>query len=108
MSAATKAVPKFKRVIPLLNRVLIKKSEPATETKGGIVLPDNTKAKLQKGTVVAVGPGGRTEQGQHIPMSVRAGDEVLLADYGGTKVELEGNEVYFLYRESEILAKLYD
>lgn len=108
MASATKAAVKFKRLVPMFNRVLIKKADPDVQTKGGIVLPDNTKAKIQKGTVIAVGPGSINDAGHQVPVSVRPGDEVLLADYGGTKVELDGNETYFLFRETEILAKLYD
>ncbi|XP_056634122.1 10 kDa heat shock protein, mitochondrial-like [Diorhabda carinulata] len=108
MSAAPKIATavKIKKIVPLMNRVLIKKAEPETQTKGGIVLPDKTKVKLQRGTVLAVGPGNKTENGQIVPVNVCPGDEVILADYGGTKIELDKDEVYFLYRENEILAKL--
>ncbi|KAG5887456.1 hypothetical protein JTB14_017312 [Gonioctena quinquepunctata] len=108
MAAAPKSITKLKRIVPLFNRILIKIADPASQTKGGIVLPDNVKAKVQRGTVIAVGPGSRNEHGQQIPMSVRPGDEVILADYGGTKVQLEEKEVYYIYRENEILAKIYE
>ncbi|KAJ3654318.1 hypothetical protein Zmor_013513 [Zophobas morio] len=95
-----------KRLIPLFDRVLIKKAEVVTKTKGGIVIPEKAQAKVLKGTVVAVGPGSRNTNGEHVPLTVKVGDDVLLPEYGGTKVELEENQEYHLFRESDILAKL--
>ncbi|KAK9879554.1 hypothetical protein WA026_006622 [Henosepilachna vigintioctopunctata] len=95
-----------KRLLPLLDRVLVRKAEAITKTKGGIVIPDKAAAKVLQATVVAVGPGARNKNGEHIPLSVKVGDNVLLPEYGGTKVELEENQEYHLFRESDILAKL--
>ncbi|XP_050517836.1 10 kDa heat shock protein, mitochondrial-like [Diabrotica virgifera virgifera] len=110
MSAAVKVAraANIKKIIPLMNRVLIKKAEADTHTEGGIVLPDKTKVKVQRGTVVAVGPGIRNESGQIVPVNVNTGDEVILADYGGTKIEMDKDEVYYIYRDHELLAKLTD
>ncbi|XP_043290147.1 10 kDa heat shock protein, mitochondrial [Venturia canescens] len=102
MSAAALA----KRVIPLLDRVLVQRAEAITKTKGGIVLPEKAQAKVHRGTVVAIGPGSRNEQGTHVPLSVKVGDMVLLPEYGGTKVELEDKTEFHLFRESDILAKI--
>lgn len=60
---------------------------------------------LNLGTVVATGPGTRTEKGEILPMCVRVGDEVLLPEYSGARVQMDENETYFMFRESEILAK---
>lgn len=95
-----------KRLIPLFDRVLIQKAEAVTKTKGGIVIPEKAQAKVLRGTVVAVGPGSRNQNGEHVPLSVKVGDQVLLPEYGGTKVELEENSEFHLFRESDILAKL--
>lgn len=92
--------------MPLFDRVLIQRAEAVTKTKGGIVLPEKAQAKVLQGTVVAIGPGQRNDQGQHIPLSVKVGDVVLLPEYGGTKVELEDNKELHLFREADILAKL--
>ncbi|CAG9768184.1 unnamed protein product [Ceutorhynchus assimilis] len=94
---------RIKRIVPLFNRILVKRDDPVKETRGGIVLPD-TKSNVQKGTVIAVGPGTRTDKGTPVPIFLKVGDEVMLPDYGGTKVNVE-EETYFLFRESEILAK---
>ncbi|GLV38763.1 uncharacterized protein CBL_05761 [Carabus blaptoides fortunei] len=95
-----------KKLIPLLDRVLIQRAEAVTKTKGGIVIPEKAQAKVLKGTVIAVGPGGRNNNGEHVPMSIKVGDTVLLPEYGGTKVELEQDKEFHLFRESDILAKV--
>ncbi|KAI8119904.1 hypothetical protein FF38_10857 [Lucilia cuprina] len=96
-----------KRIIPMLDRILVQRAETLTTTKGGIVLPEKAQGKMMHGTVVAVGPGARNAQtGATIPMDVKAGDRVLLPEYGGTKVELEDKKEYLLFRESDILAKV--
>ncbi|XP_030746435.1 10 kDa heat shock protein, mitochondrial [Sitophilus oryzae] len=96
----------LKRLVPLFDRVLIKKAEAITKTKGGIVIPEKAQGKILHGTVVAVGPGQRKEDGTHIPIAVKVGEQVLLPEYGGTKVEVEENVEYHLYRETDILAKV--
>jgi len=85
--------------------VLIQRSEALTKTAGGIVIPEKAQAKVLQGTVVAAGPGARNQNGEHMPLAVKAGDTVLLPEYGGQKVELENKE-YHLFRESDILAKI--
>lgn len=84
---------------------MILRAEQVTKSKGGIVLPENTK-KVCRGTVVAVGPGSRNANGDFVPMQVKVGDSVLLPEYGGTKVELEENKEYAIFKESDLLAKL--
>ncbi|KAF5307800.1 hypothetical protein FQR65_LT06672 [Abscondita terminalis] len=96
----------MKRLIPLFDRVLIKKADPITTTKGGIMLPETSRTKILKGTVVAIGPGSRNQQGEHIAPSIKVGDNVLLPEFGGTKVEFDENNEYHLFRESDILAKV--
>ena len=61
LQATHKAVNAVKRLIPLFDRVLIQKAEAMTKTKGGIVIPEKAQAKVLRGTVVAVGPGGRNQ-----------------------------------------------
>lgn len=95
-----------KRLIPMLNRVLVEKIVAPSKTTAGILLPE-TSSKLNSGKVVAVGPGLRDKQGQHIPVSVKEGDTVLLPEYGGTAVKL-GEKEYHLYRDEDILGTLHD
>ncbi|XP_073947464.1 10 kDa heat shock protein, mitochondrial [Choristoneura fumiferana] len=96
-----------KRLIPLLDRVLIKRAEAVTKTAGGIVIPEKAQSKVLQGEVVAVGPGSRKDNGDFVPLLVKVGDRVLLPEYGGTKVTLDNEEKeYHLFRESDILAKI--
>lgn len=90
---------------PLFDRVLIERAVAETKTKGGIVVPEKSLGKVLEGTIVAAGPGYRTESGQTVPLSLAVGDKVLLPEYGGTKVKVEDKE-YYVFRETDIVAKL--
>jgi len=90
------------KIKPLDDRVLIEQSEAEEKTPGGIVLPDTAKEKPQRGKVVAVGPGKLSKDGDHLGMSVKAGDEVFYGKYAGTDVEIDGVK-YVIVKESDIL-----
>jgi chaperonin GroES len=90
---------------PLGNRVVVEPIEQEEVTASGIVLPETAKEKPQKGTVLAVGPGDRDEDGKRIPMDVKEGDTVLFAKYSGTEIKMDGKKLLIL-RESDILAIL--
>jgi chaperonin GroES len=90
---------------PLDDRVVVKPMDAEQMTAGGIVLPDTAKEKPQRGEVVAVGPGRLLDSGERCPVGVAVGDEVLFGKYGGTEIEVDGEEVKIL-RESDILAKI--
>ncbi|KAH8372305.1 hypothetical protein KR093_010994, partial [Drosophila rubida] len=97
----------IKKIIPMLDRILVQRAEALTTTKGGIVLPEKSVGKVLEGTVLAVGPGARNaSNGSHVPIGVKEGDRVLLPEFGGTKVQLDEKKELFLFRESDILAKL--
>jgi len=93
------------KIRPLDDRVVVEPIEAEEKTAGGIVLPDTAKEKPQRGVVVAVGPGKLLDNGQRGELSVAVGDEVIYAKYGGTEIEINGDEVKIL-RESDILAKV--
>jgi len=95
------------KIRPLGDKVLVQRMEAETKTAGGIVLPDTAKEKPQRGKVLAVGPGKLLDSGQRAEMSVAVGDEVIYGKYGGTEIEVNGEEVKIL-RESDILAKVVD
>ena len=82
-----------------------KRIEEEEMTKGGIIIPDTAKEKPQQGTVVAVGPGRRTDQGELIEVELKKGDRILYGKYSGTEVTVDGNE-YLIVRESDVLAVL--
>jgi len=90
---------------PLGDRLIVEVLEEEEVTPTGIVLPDTAKEKPQRGKVLAVGPGGRNEDGELIPMEVAVGDEIIFSKYGGTEVKI-GTEEYLILRESDVLAKV--
>lgn len=93
-------------VAPLGDRVLVQPlSAEEKTTSFGIVLPDSTKEKPEQGTVIAVGPGKRTDEGKMLPVSVKAGDKVLFSKYGYDEVKVDGVE-YYIIAEGNILAVL--
>ncbi|KAJ1845806.1 mitochondrial heat shock protein Hsp10, partial [Coemansia sp. RSA 2703] len=98
----------IKRVIPLLDRVLIERVKAETKTASGIFIPEKAVEKLNEGVVVAVGPGNVTKDGTTIPTGLAEGDRVLLPSYGGSPIKLDSlkDKDYLLYRAEEILAKL--
>lgn len=98
----------FKTIRPLLNRVVIKKAEAVTKTKGGIILTSGKEEKLNIGTVIAVGPGKSLDDGKTRPMMVKVGDTVLLPEYGGSKVILADEQELFIYRDDDIMGTLHD
>jgi chaperonin GroES len=87
---------------PLHDRVVVKRVEAEEKSKGGIIIPDTAKEKPQQGEVVAVGPGGRDENGKLVPMDLRAGDRVLFGKWSGTEVKLDGDELLIM-KESDIM-----
>lgn len=90
---------------PLDDRVVVQPSPAEETTAGGIVLPDSAKEKPLRGTVVAIGPGKLLDSGNRGEMSVEKGDTVIYGRYGGSDVEVDGQEMKIL-RESDILAKV--
>ena len=90
---------------PLHDRILVKRVEEETKTKGGIIIPDTAKEKPIEGKVVATGKGRIGDDGKPIPLDVKKGDRVLFGKYGGTEVKIDGEE-YLIMREDDILGIL--
>jgi len=90
---------------PLDDRIVVQPLEPEEVTAGGIVLPDAAREKPQRGKVVAVGAGRLLDSGARGELSVAVGDEVIFGKYGGSEVEVNGEE-YKILRESDVLAKV--
>src|SRR5262249_55696429 len=89
---------------PLGDRLIVEVLEEEETTASGIVLPDTAKEKPQRGRVLAVGPGPRDEDGEHIAMDLEEGDEVIFSKYGGTEIKL-GTDGVFILRSSDVLAQ---
>ncbi len=81
---------------PLEDRVVVKPGEEEETTVSGIVIPDTAKEKPQEGTVLAIGPGKRSDTGELIPMDVNVGDRVMYSKYGGTEIKVDGDELLIL------------
>jgi len=93
---------KFK---PLLDRVVIERIEEQNKTAGGIIIPDTAKEKPSQGVIVAVGPGGRDENGKEIQMTLKEGDKVLFGKWSGTEIKIEGKDLLIM-KESDVLGVL--
>lgn len=94
----------LKNFTPFFDRVVIERFAPEIKTKGGIIIPEKSQGKVLEGTVVAVGSGYRTEQGNVIPPQIKVGDRVLLPEYGGSKVVVDEKE-FHIFRESDVIGK---
>lgn len=92
-------------VRPLGDRILVKRVESETKTKGGIIIPDTAKEKPQEAVVVSVGPGALREDGSRRELMVKAGDRILFGKYSGTDVKIDGVD-HLILRESDVLGVL--
>jgi chaperonin GroES len=82
---------------PLDDRIVVKPNEAEERTASGLVIPDTAKEKPQQGSVLAVGPGKRSDTtGELIPLDVKVGDTVLYSKYGGTEVTIDGDDLLVL------------
>jgi len=93
------------KIKPLADKVLIKRVEAETQTKGGIVLPDTAKEKPRRGKIVSIGDGKLLDDGSRSDIQVKVGDLVLFSSYGGTEIKVNGEE-FLIMEESEIMAIL--
>ena len=91
------------KISPLYDRVLLKRIEEKEVKRGGIIIPDSAKEKPQEAEVIAVGKGRTTDEGKVIPLTVKAGDKVLIGKYAGTEVTIDGEE-HIIMREDDVLA----
>ena len=87
---------------PLHDRVVVKRIDAESKTKGGIIIPDTAKEKPQEGEIIAAGPGGRDEAGKLVPLDVKVGNRVLFGKWSGTEVKIDGDELLIM-KESDIM-----
>jgi chaperonin GroES len=90
---------------PLGDRVLVKRVEEETKTKGGIIIPDTVKEKPQEGEVIAVGAGARDDSGKIVPLDLKAGDKILFGKWSGSEVKIDGEDLLIM-KESDVLGVL--
>ena len=91
------------KVVPLNDKIVVKRLEAEERTAGGIVLPDSAKEKPKQGKVLGVGDGKLLESGKRAPFQVKEGDRVLFTSYAGNEVTVDGEE-YLIMSEDDILA----
>ena len=90
---------------PLHDRVLVRRVEEASTTRGGIIIPDSAKDKPQEGEVISTGKGRTNDEGKTFPLAVKEGDRILFGKYSGTEIKIDGEE-YIIMKEEEILGIL--
>lgn len=91
------------KIVPLGDRVVLKRADAEETTAGGIVLPDAARDKPQRGEVVAIGDGHVSDSGERVALTVKEGDRVIFSSYAGEEIRV-GDTDYLLLRESDILA----
>ena len=91
------------KVVPLNDKIVVKRLEAEDKTAGGIVLPDAAKEKPKQGKVLSLGDGKLLETGKRAAFQVKEGDRVLFTSYAGNEVSLDGEE-YLIMTEDDILA----
>ena len=90
---------------PLHDRVLVRRIEGEEKTAGGLIIPESAKEKPAEGEIISAGEGTRKDNGELIPMAVKAGDKVLFGKWSGTEVTIDGEELLIM-KESDILGLL--
>ena len=90
---------------PLHDRVIVRRIEEGEQVRGGIIIPDTAKEKPSEGEIIAVGPGGRDDKGNLVPIDLKTGDRVLFGKWSGTEVKLDGVD-YLIMKESDIMGVL--
>ena len=88
---------------PLHDRIIVQRLEEAAQGPGVIVIPDSAKEKPQRATVIAAGDGKTNDDGERVPLDVKAGDTILFGKYSGQEIKLDGVE-YLIMKEADVLA----
>src|SRR5258707_15782656 len=84
------------RFRPLHDRVVIRRVEHEGKSTGGIIIPDTAQEKPMEGEIVAVGPGARDDNGEEVPLDVKAGDRILFGKWSGTEIKLDGEDLLIM------------
>jgi chaperonin GroES len=93
------------KIRPLHDRILAQRLVEQAKTSGGLFIPDNAKEKPMEALVISVGSGKLLESGAIQPLTVKAGDKILIGKYSGSEVKLEGKD-HIILREDDVLAIL--
>ena len=90
---------------PLHDRILVRRVEEASTTRGGIIIPDSAKDKPQEGEVISTGKGRTNDEGKTFPLAVKEGDRILFGKYSGTEIKIDGED-FIIMKEEEVLGVL--
>jgi len=90
------------KITPLRDHIVAKRIQESEKKVGGIIIPDTAKEKPLTAEVVAVGSGRILEDGNKVPLEVKAGDTILVGKYAGSEVKLDDVE-YVILREDDVL-----
>lgn len=94
------------QVVPLYDRLLVKRLAEEEKTKGGIIVPDSAKEKPAQGEVIAAGNGRISDEGKVSPLTVKKGDKILFGKYSGNEVKINGEELLII-KEDEVLGIIH-
>src|SRR5207249_7361265 len=89
------------KVVPLNDKIVVKRLEAEDRTAGGIVLPDSAKEKPRQGKVLSLGDGKLGANGKRLAFLVKEGDRVLFSSWAGSEVRLDGDEFLIMTERSE-------
>jgi chaperonin GroES len=89
---------------PYGNRILVRRAEAESKSKGGIVLPDVSKEKPTAGLVLKVPEGVWSEEkGEYESLDILEGSTVIFSRYGGTEIDVDG-ETLVILNADDVLA----
>jgi chaperonin GroES len=91
------------KIVPVNDKIIVKRLEAEEKTKGGIVLPDTAKEKPRQGKVLSIGDGKLLPNGTRQAFAVKEGDKVLFSSWAGSEVKIEGEELLIM-TEDDLLA----
>jgi chaperonin GroES len=87
---------------PLHDRILVRRTEEAGTTRGGLIIPDSAKDKPQEGKVISIGKGKTNDEGKVFPLAVQQGDRILFGKYSGAEIKIDGEDLLIM-KEEEVL-----
>ena len=87
---------------PLHDRILVRRTEEAGTTRGGLIIPDSAKDKPQEGEVIAIGKGKTNDEGKVFPLALKEGNRILFGKYSGTEIKIDGED-FLIMKEEEVL-----
>lgn len=90
------------KVIPLMDRILVKRIESLAKTAGGLYIPETAKEKPSEGVVIATGDGKVLDDGRKLEMTIQKGQKILFGKYAGTEIKIGGVE-HLILREDDVL-----